>query len=129
MVSVLFIVTFYFHSLVIGETKDYAADHKQEPYKSPWTSESTESNPNNTFDPLPKKPSPCEQIVEACTKAGFVRSSTNSTDPQDLDNNCLNPILNGKRVKGIQISHSLGEQCLGSMPKHVKPTTKVHVVH
>lgn len=65
----------------------------------------------NSFaaEPTEQRDSPCIKIMDACKSAGYNKSS--STDKKSLSKNCIQPLLNGQRVEGVNVDQSYLEAC------------------
>jgi len=64
--------------------------------------------------------SSCQQIEQACGKAGYVRGLTNDGDGKDLDKACMQPILKGQSVEGVQVDSDTAQKCKSQL--QAKPT-------
>lgn len=51
---------------------------------------------------------PCKVIAEACLSAGVIQRGVSR---QTIFENCLNPILSGKSLQGVQVDSSVIEAC------------------
>lgn len=65
----------------------------------------------NTFaaESTEQRDSPCIKIMDACKSAGYNKSS--STDKKSLSKNCIQPLLNGQKVEGVNVNQSDIEAC------------------
>jgi hypothetical protein len=63
----------------------------------------------------------CEEIEQACGRAGFVRGLAREGDGKDLDKACLQPTLKGQYVAGVVVDPDIIKKCQQS--KQIKPQT------
>ncbi len=72
--------------------------------------------------PSAAQDSACEEIQQACGRAGFTRDVPGG---KDLDQKCYQPLMHGETVKGVAVEPSLVKKCTAenTAPKP-KPTGK-----
>lgn len=56
-----------------------------------------------------QRDSPCIKIMDACKFAGFNKAS--STEKKSLSKDCIQPLLNGLKVEGVNVNQSDLEAC------------------
>jgi hypothetical protein len=66
---------------------------------------------------LADSPTPCEQIEQACGKAGYVRGLPDSSYGKDLDKSCMQPIIKGQTVEGVTVSDDIAKKCAAAQVK------------
>lgn len=52
---------------------------------------------------------PCEQIVQACKSAGFVKGE--AKEGKGLFKDCVGPVMHGQTVSGVTVSGSTIQAC------------------
>ena len=64
-------------------------------------------------DPAPaaKHTNACQQIVDACSKAGFTFGKAKTPKGKNLYKDCVQPIMAGKTVTGVSVSPETVEMC------------------
>lgn len=56
-----------------------------------------------------QRDSPCLKIMDACKFAGYNKSTSN--DKKSLSKDCIQPILNGQKVEGVNVNQSDVDAC------------------
>lgn len=52
---------------------------------------------------------PCMRLMEACKSAGYIKSTL--SEKKSLSKDCLQPLLNGKKIEGVVIEQKILDAC------------------
>jgi hypothetical protein len=71
------------------------------------------------------EPSACEQVDQACGKAGYVRGLPDKYG-KDLEKGCSHPLLAGQTVPGVSVDPDIIKKCLDSQTQPKNTSHRRH---